>query len=340
MRKSKPETSFNGSTEEKPMNSKRKIDQTIVSSNNVQEDSMNVAEAIREPSTFNQAWETRRQFEPVSSTPSLNLSKEFILTSSPRPYFEYLLRSGLVRLSNHTHATRERGIPLVFADRVQLKQMGRAFAMLEHDIHRIFYIATSAVERHIGLIDLKGDHSRYLVETVRPDGYINYECFYARILRDFDGRANLQAGKPNPMQQSLYDEVSSYNQWVNMFNGVVRMQVGAPLDADQERAVETATEEQKQGVMVGLVPNDDPNIFVRNNSRRHILYESVVNKYALESFVALAQELPAFELYSRAETEDSTIGFLEKLVAPKSAMEYGYQSQLAMLSGVELFPKA
>lgn len=326
------------SKEDKMPRNSRKPSNAVVSESVNKENEMNTQIATSE---FASAYENRRQFVAHTRVPSLNLSKEMILTASPAEYFRWMLNTGKVRLTDHSRATRAEGTMVIFGNPVQMRQLGHAIANLENKVHKIWYQAMSAQERHVAFMDVKGDSSRMLVESIRPDFYVDYEVYYAHITKDFDGNVNgLQVDGLNPMEQSILREVEGYNQWVNMHNAVAKVQVGAPLTNEELAAYNSVDEDRRQRELQKMEANDDPNLYVRNNSVRHILADSIVNKYAIEAAVALAQELPAFELYNPARSRETTIAMLEKLCGPKSAMEWGYQSQLAMLSNVELFPKA
>lgn len=327
------------SKEDKMPRNSRKPSNAVVSESVNKENEMNTQIATSE---FASAYENRRQFVARTRVPSLNLSKEMILTASPAEYFRWLFNTGKVRLTDHSRATRAEGTMVIFGNPVQMRQLGHAIANLENKIHSLIYFeAKSAIERQVAFMDLKGDASRMLVETIRPDHYVDYEVYYATVARDFDGKVSgIHIGGLNPMEQSILREVEGYNQWVNMHNAVAKVQVGAPLTNEELAAYNSVDEDRRQRELQKMEANDDPNLYVRNNSVRHILADSIVNKYAIEAAVALAQELPAFELYNPARSQETTIAMLEKLCGPKSAMEWGYQSQLAMLSNVELFPKA
>ncbi len=84
---------------------------------------------------------------------------------------------------------------------------------------------------------------------------------------------------------------------------------------------------------------ENPNNFVQLNSVKYqIVYESIINKYALLALLMVTPKNAdgvAFEVFSRAKTAESTEKFLNGAM---TNMTWGYQHQLRALSGIAYDP--
>lgn len=287
----------------------------------VQEDKMN---AINDNLILSQekVWDTRREWVKPEILPALNLTRDQIMAATPVPFLEELFATGRIRLTQTANQTREQGIPVIFDNAIQIKQMFKALALVQFGIHAAWTAIRSSGNREIYLLDPTGDFSRWVTET--SDGqHVKYDVFYASIKYNNMGNETISRGAVNPMQNNLFEQVNGYNAWVDAHNAAVMAYVTG-----------TTTPEQMELLKGSDFSQTDLNRFAQYNTRSHVNYVDVVNKYVIEAWLLLDETKPAFEIWTAAKTWEAAVKRLER------KLELGtkaYRNELAYLSQVNIW---
>lgn len=286
---------------------------------------------------FQSIFDSRRQFVPSNSWGKrLDLTLEQIETLSPYPTLVRLFGEGRIRVTNNANGSRRDATPVIFPNGPQSAQTGSAFALLDYVPYLAQAIKDTAGDRQIALLDKAGDRDLLVYETRNPaTGWIDYRVFFAAKQFNQHGQVvGLNETGENSIQEWIkasvdggyvgFDGVQrdSHNQWVDKYNAALEVvAAGTATDADREMVKKADTQYLAA----------DPNKFVSYNSRRHVLAESVANKYALLSWLTLDLDKPAFEVYNRAKTVESNQKFIEGMA---QMMTRSYRNQLKTLAGL------
>lgn len=282
--------------------------------------------------SMQQIFDDRRQFVPEGWDTRLSLTDDQVAAMSCRNLVLRLFGEKRIRISQNANGSRKDAIAVLFPNGPQYDQIGRALALYENIPYMGQTVVGTLGAKQVALLDTKGNHDLIIYETRNEDGWINYSVFYAN--KQFNQHAQviglMESGEDKIqdwLRQSIQDgytgfdgiERESHNQWVDRYNAAVLAY-----------AQDTATDEQL-AMLKNVKEDSDPNKFVQINSRRHINWQSVANKYAILSWLVLDADRPAFEVYNRTKTAESNEKFIEGMVA---MMERGYRNQLRSLSGL------
>lgn len=267
------------------------------------------------------------QYVKVVAKPSINLTEEQIAGMSVRTILESLIIGNRVKFTRAANETRKQGIPVLFHNKYQDDQMGRALALVFANIHRVFGSNIRKNEEGVviggdfGLLDMKGVQDRYVSAYVGQDGKVYYTPRYGvRVNNHFGTLIGLNPGAEHPVGALLRERVGGYNKWVDAHNDAVRA-----------KGMGTATEEQLQLLSKVREWDIDANVAVRNNVVRHINAETVINKYAIEMLLLLDATRPAFEIYTYAKNVQEMEKYLDLLV---KSMERAFRNELRKLAGL------
>jgi hypothetical protein len=270
-------------------------------------------------------FEARRQWVKNEWEKRIDLSKEQIATMSPKEAFLTMFEEGRIRVTTDSNATRKDGIAVIFSNNVQDDQTGRMLGLAENVDYlcRVNYREDGL--RDFMLFDMGGSHDIQVVEEKSPiNGHITYMVYYAQKAYNNNGEIiGLKRGTANKVQDGIYTKVTKYNDWVDRHNAAVLA-----------IAKNEATEEQKT-MIVDRPSVGKENDFVRDNTVRHIAYESIINHYALLAMVLADETRPAFEMYTFARTTESFERFLN---SRESGLVWGYQRELEKLAAIEYVP--
>lgn len=287
---------------------------------------------VNPTSDFNSIFENRRQFVPQGWDTRLSLSEDQIRTMSCRNSVLRLFGENRIRITQNANGTRKDATVVLFGNGPQYDQIARALAIYENIPMMGQAMVDTQGYKQIALLDTKGNHDVIIYEKEGAEGWINYSVFYSQKQYNQHGQViGLVETSEDPIQDWIrqwvqdgykgFDgiERESHNQWVDRYNSSVLAY------ANNE-----ATDEQL-AMLKNVKTEADPNKFVQINSKRHINWLSIANKYAILSWLVLDATRPAFELYNRAKTAESNQKFIEGAIA---IMERGYRNQLRSLSGL------
>lgn len=286
---------------------------------------------------FQAIFDSRRQFAPSTGWGKrVDLTLEQIETLSPYATIMKLFADGRIRVTNHANGTRKDAVPALFPNNPQSDQIARALALFDYIPYMGHAMSIEPGYRMVGLLDKKGDRDIIVYEKKNVEtGWVEYTCFYATkqynqhgeiVQLNESGEDKVQAWLKASIDDGYlgFDGVQrqSHNQWVDSYNEALKaVAMGKASDAQRQLVSKADTE----------FLATDPNKFVTYNSRRHVGYESVANKYAVLSWLVLDATRPAFEIYSRAKTVESNQKFIEGWA---KSMERGYRNQLKTLAGL------
>lgn len=271
----------------------------------------------------------RREWTTKAGIARLALTLEQINEMHPDDVYLSLFAQKKLRLTQAVNATRQDNIAVMYRNKVQDDQLGRALALYEHVKYAAGYVEYAPGFRMIALLDQEGEHDIVVKEERNVvSGHIDYACFYASKAFNNHGQPNgLNQGALNPVNQAIFERVEGYNAWVDAHDVEVKaMAVSWP------KIVATK-------LMPKFEIGANANNFVQINTvKYHIKYESVINKYALLALLMVAPKNTdgvSFEISSRAKSAESTETFLNRAM---SNMTWGYQHQLRALSGISYDP--
>lgn len=282
---------------------------------------------------------SRRQFQKGTGwSQSLNLSETTIAAMNPLNVLLRLLGEGRIRVTNVANATRKDGLAVLFPNGPQTDQHGRALALYENVNYLGQSISQEAGSKVTALLDKTSDHDLIVYETRNPaTGWIEYRVFFAnRVYNQHGEVVELRDGGEDLIQKWINDSVEggytgndgivrmSYNQYVSQWNEAVVACAGGNGTEAQLAMI------QKSAKSLELLATE-PNKFAQFNHRYTVDPASVVNKYALLSWLVLDTGRPAYEIYNRAKTVESNQAFIE---GTARMMERGYRNQLRALSGL------
>lgn len=274
-------------------------------------------------------WDDRRVWTQPEQKPALNLTKAQIMAATPVPFLEELFNEGRIKLTNTANQSRAEGIPVIFDNSIQMKQLFKALAPVQYGVRGVWVAQRTAQQRDIYMLDVVGDHSRWISEE--SDGvHVKYDVHYAALTYNNMGNETISKGKLNPMQQVLKVQVDGYNAWVDAHNNAVKKSVSIdPMTKELYKLSESEV-----ALIAKCIPQADPNKFVQYNTVHQVVYETVINKYTLEAWLNLAETKPAFEIFTFARSWEAALKRLE------SKLEAGiraYRNELATLSGVDIW---
>lgn len=273
------------------------------------------------------AVENTTKYIKTVAKPSVSLTEEQIAGMSVRSIFEAYIMSGRIKFSRAANETRKQGIPVIFHNKLQDDQLGRALAYTFAEIHKVFGhnirrgAGGAVVGGDFALLDMKGEQDRTVRAEVRADGKVYYSARYGvRMYNNMGQLIGVNPGEYHPINDLLLKRAENYNAWVDAHNNAVRA-----------KAAGTATDEQLQLLSKVREWDVDANIAVRNNVVRHINGEALVNKYVLEMLLLLDTTRPAFEIYTYAKNVQEMEKYLDLLV---NSMERAFRNELRKLAGL------
>lgn len=263
------------------------------------------------------------------SKPSIELTEEQIQGMSVRTIFESLIMGGRIKFTRAANETRKQGIPVLFHNKLQDDQLGRAMALVYANVHKPFGMNVqrnqegAMIAGEFALADIKGEQDRVVRAYTGADGKVYYQVHYGNRAYNNAGVAvGINASDVHPLNSLNVDRANGYNQWVEYHNAAVRAY-----------AQSIATPEQMEYIAKKVKDLDlsNPNLFVQKNTVRHINGEALINKYVIELLVLLDATRPAFELYTYAKDEAEMGRYLDLLV---NSMERAFRNELRSLAGL------
>lgn len=273
---------------------------------------------------------------PKTTKPSIDLTEEQIASMSVRGIFYDLITSGRIKFTRAANETRKGGIPVLFHNKYQDDQMGRAFAYMFAKAHRVFAHEVSVTNDGVvtggkfALLDLKGEQDRFVRAFIGNDGKVYYDVRYGvRVYNNVGTLISLNPGEQHKIAENLAQRVAGYNKWVDAHNDAVRA-----------RAQGIATPEQMallSKVQKWDDADDKQNLNVQMNVVRHINADSIMNKYVIEALLLLDASRPAFEIYTRARNEEEMGRYLDLLV---NSMERAFRNELRKLAGLIIYDES
>lgn len=271
--------------------------------------------------TLQTAFENARQYDraPKTHTAYVHITEAEANAASPRHIFEQLITSGRIGISRAANATRQQGIAAIFRNKTQMKQLARALMMHEYKIYSVSSVQIGETW-YITLKDNFGDQDRVVVASKGGDGKVYYRTHYATKQYNDRGEFGLSLGEVHPIGISIQKDVAGYNGWVDMFNMAVKA-----------IAMGNATPEQiklTKGLALGT---QDPNRFVQENTVTHINADGVVDKYQLLAWLDMGMTHPAFEIFTRAKSNETWMTFFDGMV---EQMTKSYRGELKKFSGL------
>lgn len=268
--------------------------------------------------------------------PSIDLTEEQIAGMSVRDVFYDLITNGRIKFTRAANETRKGGIPVLFHNKFQDDQLGRAFAYMFAKIHRVFAheVTVSAdgvvTGGKFALLDMHGEQDRFVRAFIGNDGKVYYDTRYGvRVYNNVGTLISLNPGEAHKVGENLSQRVAGYNKWVDAHNDAVRA-----------RAQGIATPEQM--AILAKVQNWDnaegmENRNVQTNVVRHINAEALMNKYVIEALLLLDASRPAFEIYTRARNEEEMGRYLDLLV---NTMDRAFKNELRKLAGLIIYDES
>lgn len=301
------------------------VGSAIVSSNNTQAQE---AKTMTVTTVAQYAFDNSTVYQNTR-TPSISMSAEAIEMANVRNTFFALIQSRKIGFTKAANETRKQGRAVIFKNKYQARQLGRALATFEANVYAMYHRGEQFIQRNAEGVVVGGEFALYdavggqhrIVTAYTRDNNVFYDVNYGVIKYNAFGNGELVKGDMHLINASIQITVGQYNKWVDEQNGAVIAR--AKGESFDEKAA------KYMGDWDGAEGQENRN--VQYNSIRHINADTVINKYALLMMLLTTPEGAAFEIFHRCKSVESFERFLDGWI---NEMERAYKSELRKLAGL------